>query len=116
MFHRYGAPKAELRRNALWNRQPRHCDQITAVEIIVQKRTAARVVFAAEHQSGAVELHIVEQPSAHPGQIGNGLDVMIPPTSEQAHPPAAALLAKNKDPVGLDQSGESFLGDDFHYK
>jgi hypothetical protein len=35
--------------------------------------------------------------------------VMITPTSEQSHPPAAALLAKEKDPVGLDQGCESFL-------
>jgi hypothetical protein len=109
MFHRYGAPKAGLRRNTLWNRQPRHGDQIAAVEIGVQKRTAAGVIFADEHQSGAVELHIIEQPSVHRRQIGDGLDVMIAPTSEQPHPPAAALLAKEKDPIGLDQGGESFL-------
>jgi hypothetical protein len=35
--------------------------------------------------------------------------MMIAPTSEQPHPPAAALRAKQKDPVGLDQGGESFL-------
>lgn len=83
----------------------------------MQKRAAAGVVFADEHQSGAVELHIIENPSLHRRQIGNGLDVMIAPTSEQPHPPAAALLAKEKDPIGLDQGGKSFLlSDNFPYK
>jgi hypothetical protein len=35
--------------------------------------------------------------------------VMIASTSEQPHPPAATLLAKEKYPVGLDQSCASFL-------
>src|SRR5215471_20421386 len=109
MFHRQGAPKAGMWRNTLGNRQPRHGDQIAAVEIIVQKCMGAGVVFACEHQPSAVELHVVEQPSAHRWKIGNRLDVMIAPTSEQPHPPAAALFAKEKYPVGLDQSCESFL-------
>jgi hypothetical protein len=109
MFHRQGAPKAGMGRNASWNWQPRHEDQIAAVEVIVQERTGAWVVFARQHQSGAVELHVVEQPSAHRGQISNGLDVMIAPTREQPNPPATALLAKEQDPVGLDQGGESSL-------
>src|SRR5262249_8205980 len=96
-------------RNTLWNRQPRHGDQIAAIEIIVQKCKGAGVVFPREHQSRAVELDVVEQPSPHRGQIGNRLDVIIAPTSEPPHPPSAPLLAKKKDPVGLDQSCESFL-------
>src|SRR5215831_11977474 len=109
MFHRQGAPKAGMWRNTLWNWQPRHRDRIAAVEIIVQKCTSAWIVFAREHQSSAVEFHIVEQPSPHRGQIGNRFNVMIAPTSEEPHPPAAALLAKEKDPVGFDQGCESFL-------
>jgi hypothetical protein len=35
--------------------------------------------------------------------------VMMAPTGQQPHPPAAALLAKEKGPVGLDQSCESPL-------
>src|SRR5262245_30737642 len=116
MFHRYGAPKASLRRRTPWDRQPRHGDQIAAVEIIAQKRRAAGVIFADEHQSGAVELHIIKKPSVQCGQIGNGLDVIIAPTSEQPHPPAAALLAKEKDPIGLDHGGESFLLATIPYK
>jgi hypothetical protein len=109
MFHCQGAPESGMWRNTLWYWQPRHGDEITAVEIIVQKWPRARVVFAREHQSSTVELHVVEQPSPHCGQIGNGLDVMIAPTSEDPHPPAAALLAEEKDPVGFDQGSESFL-------
>jgi hypothetical protein len=109
MFHCQCAPESGMWCNTLWNWQPRHGDQIAPVEIIVQKWPCAGVVFAREHQSSTIELHVVEQPSAHRGQIGNGLDVMIASTSEEPHPPAAALLAKEKDPVGFDQGCESFL-------
>jgi len=109
MFHRQSAPKAGMWRNTLRNWQPRHSDQIAAVEIIVQKCRGTGIGFAREHQSSAVELHVVEQPSPHRGQIGNGLDVMIAPTSEEPHPPAATLLAKEKYPAGFDQGCESFL-------
>jgi hypothetical protein len=63
MFHRQGAPKAGLGRYTLWQRQPRHGDQIAAVEIIVQKCTAAGLIFADKQHSRAVKLHIVEKPS-----------------------------------------------------
>jgi len=109
MFHRDGAPKAGLRRSTLWNWQSRHGNQIAAVEIVVQKPEAAGVIFADEYQSRAVELHIVEKPSLHRRQIGHGLDVVIATTSEQPHLPAAALFAKDKDPVGFDHGGESLL-------
>src|SRR5215475_5720794 len=109
VFHRQSAPKASMWRNTLWNRQPRHGEQIAAVEIIVQKCARAGVIIVREHQSSAVELYVVEQPSPNRRQIGNRLDVMITPTSEQPHPPAAALLAKEKYPGGLDQSCASFL-------
>src|SRR5262249_13160033 len=82
MFHRQGAPKARMWHNTLWNRQPRHGDQIAAVKIIAQKCTGAGVVFTREDQSSAVELHVVEQPSPHRRQIGNRLDVMIAAPSE----------------------------------
>ena len=109
MFHCQSAPKAGVWRYTLWNRQPRHGEQIAAVEIIVQKCARAGVIIVREHQSSAVELYVVEQPSPNRRQIGNRLDVMIAPTSEQPHPPAAALLAKEKYPGGLDQSCASFL-------
>lgn len=109
MLHRQCAPEAGLRPNASWNRQPWHGDQIAAVEIILHERTAVGFVLADKHQSCAVELHIVEEPGAHRGQIGNGLDVMVTPTSEQSHPPATALPAKEEYPAGLDQDSESSL-------
>src|SRR5262249_58284623 len=100
-------PKAGMRRNTFWNRQSRHCDQIAAVEIIPQKRRSAGIVVGREHQSRAIELYVVEQPSLHRGQKRCRLDMMIATPSEQPHPPAAALLAEEKDPVGFDQSCES---------
>ena len=60
VFHRQGAPKTRMWRNTLWNRQPRHGDQIAAVEIIAQKSRGGGVVLAREHQSSAVELHVVK--------------------------------------------------------
>src|SRR5262245_36476298 len=107
MFHRQGAPEARVGRDTLWNGQLRHGDQIAAVEVIVQERIGTGLVFARERQSGAVEPYVVEQPSTHRGQIGNGLDVTIASPRQQPHPPAAALLAKEQDPVWLEQSGES---------
>jgi hypothetical protein len=108
MFHRYGAPKADLGRKSLWYRQPRHGNQIAACKIKLQMRMAAGVILTDQQQSGAVELHIVEQPSPQRRQIGNGFDVIVAPTCEQPHPPAPALLAKEKVQIGLDQDGESF--------
>src|SRR5215467_936075 len=58
-----------------------------------------------EHDLGAVELHVIEQPRAQRRQVGDGLDVVIASPCEQPHPPATRFLAEHERPVGLDSGG-----------
>ena len=94
VFHGQSAPKSGMRHNASWNWQPRHRDQVAAIEIISQQFVEAGLVLVDDDQPSAVELHIIQEPGSQRRQVGKCLDVIVASARKHASPPTAALFAE----------------------